>query len=883
MSSQSKIKGSISGGDVGKLVSAIKDGLHSEWAEYKKSKKVPSKSVCVYAIGGVSDTAVAALASVSAGVGEWEACLVTTVDPTVDKNRGVLASEVMVGAEGQVTLYPPRKQPNSEGGDSSPGSVVSSASKLPGQPASLPGSRKRPLSPKATLMVTLEQSANYMLDHIKRLCESAYSTNNFRAIILCLASAVLVRSRLNAYKDILSQPVSKNLTTTLARCGEVVEFLLQSALSYTSDLLHSALLHDAQSHDWTSKKPYGEGCQSSLTLQMWAFYMQGVRNDLWKHTSPRISESILASILTDTLSLLVTRYLQIDPSEARLPQYRADIIAILTVVASLLPSLMPSPVLFFSVRLHESVALPLHRRADLLLKLAAIKSAPIELLAKVFSKGFQQTPENVEDPSTETEEECPIRIKSTPAWLTFLNPILFPAGKSSLRYLSDPVAVYLSLLTAASRPQPQFPLIVRGLLMRGSLGTKTLLGGLQDVPGQVSAGNPCGGPLCQPHLCAPPLIPHTVYAAICQVLVQCVDNVSALSSIITPGIKQTAVWDSLDRTQVWNLQRPAWHHALVQLVSPSVAGVVAEVLSSVPPQPPARPAHPSQLSVRLEHHLAAWTLQLLAGAGTEAAQDVPIPVLKAAVAINALLPPTIKPTGGHVITQLVVSALYAAVNSRSTLDQLGGTPVTDGQWDMMIAVGERLCSLHDGSYDTPLRQMTHSLLAQLEGCDDSGEEEDCLDDYTDEEVVECVCNSLANAVLSTVQGQHALVVVWEFLRRNMEWVQEALSVPSILPLTSDHPQARLSFTPTPPTHNPLHYYNRIVYTLLDQESLMNFPADWESVLLGDLGLPGSTVADLVSRRPEFCTNPAPTLTRPQAVAMRKLKRLLETEAEEAEE
>lgn len=67
----------------------------------------------------------------------------------------------------------------------------------------------------------------------------------------------------------------RNLTAVLGRCGEVIEFLLQSALSYTSDLLHSALLHDAQSHDWKCKKPYGEGCQSSLTLQMWAFYMQG--------------------------------------------------------------------------------------------------------------------------------------------------------------------------------------------------------------------------------------------------------------------------------------------------------------------------------------------------------------------------------------------------------------------------------------------------------------------------------------------------------------------------------------------------------------------------------------------------------------------------------
>lgn len=46
--------------------------------------------------------------------------------------------------------------------------------------------------------------------------------------------------------------------------------------------------------------------------------MAGVRNDLWRYTSPRISESILASIFTDTLSLLVTRYAQVS---VNVPQY----------------------------------------------------------------------------------------------------------------------------------------------------------------------------------------------------------------------------------------------------------------------------------------------------------------------------------------------------------------------------------------------------------------------------------------------------------------------------------------------------------------------------------------------------------------------------------
>ena len=33
-----------------------------------------------------------------------------------------------------------------------------------------------------------------------------------------------------------------------------------------------------------------------------------------------------------------------------------------------------------------------------------------------------------------------------------------------------------------------------------------------------------------------------------------------------------------------------------------------------------------------------------------------------------------------------------------------------------------------------------------------------MDEYSDEDVIDCICTSLANTVLSTVQGQHALVV-----------------------------------------------------------------------------------------------------------------------------
>lgn len=193
-----------------KLVSAVKDGLHSEWAEFKKSKKVKALSVCPYAVGGQRDTPIAALESISLGVREWEECLKATVDPTVDRERGVLPSEVMVGAEGQISLYPVRRHLS----DETSGTSTSMASTTP-KPAPkstggmIIGGKMKNLPPKASLMAAIEQSANYMLDHVKRMSENAYIAGNNQVLLMCLASAALVRSRLNTYKEILKQPTSK--------------------------------------------------------------------------------------------------------------------------------------------------------------------------------------------------------------------------------------------------------------------------------------------------------------------------------------------------------------------------------------------------------------------------------------------------------------------------------------------------------------------------------------------------------------------------------------------------------------------------------------------------------------------------------------------------
>ncbi|KAG0718957.1 hypothetical protein GWK47_051486 [Chionoecetes opilio] len=67
----------------------------------------------------------------------------------------------------------------------------------------------------------------------------------------------------------------------------------------------------------------------------------GLRNDLWRYTPRPISESILASIFTDTLSLMVTRYMSLGKMmTARGPRNGAVWWPSLVGVASFLP---PSP------------------------------------------------------------------------------------------------------------------------------------------------------------------------------------------------------------------------------------------------------------------------------------------------------------------------------------------------------------------------------------------------------------------------------------------------------------------------------------------------------------------------------------------------------------
>lgn len=73
------------------------------------------------------------------------------------------------------------------------------------------GKRKKalPKTPEEQFFVLVEQVANYMLDHMKKVCQPAVPLGNMNAQYLVLGSLAVIKSRLCYYRDLLRLPSSK--------------------------------------------------------------------------------------------------------------------------------------------------------------------------------------------------------------------------------------------------------------------------------------------------------------------------------------------------------------------------------------------------------------------------------------------------------------------------------------------------------------------------------------------------------------------------------------------------------------------------------------------------------------------------------------------------
>lgn len=195
--------------DVSKFVSSCKDFLHAEWTIYKKQGYIKPCPVCIYSIGSEDTIPVACVESVGNGFIEIEKVLREHFYLAVEMNSPIVSEDVMVWADGQITLFPPRKTKPVE--EPVPSTANEPKNLLPPGPPGPPGGRKPrpPQTPRAAFMSGVEQIANYMIDHLKRASESCLLAGNIKQLYYVLSSATLIKCRIMTYKSVMRTPMSK--------------------------------------------------------------------------------------------------------------------------------------------------------------------------------------------------------------------------------------------------------------------------------------------------------------------------------------------------------------------------------------------------------------------------------------------------------------------------------------------------------------------------------------------------------------------------------------------------------------------------------------------------------------------------------------------------
>ncbi|XP_045082705.1 uncharacterized protein KIAA0825 homolog [Coregonus clupeaformis] len=129
----------------------------------------------------------------------------------------------------------------------------------------------------------------------------------------------------------------------IQRYQDVTEGLREQLTSYCVQVCTSTLLQDAESHHWADPKPFYEGDRCSFSVQMWHYFLTGLRTDLWLAVPGSVGRDVLAQVTSESLQVLVQRYSRARPSYKRHLQIRCDITAVLLCVEQLMWSVCERP------------------------------------------------------------------------------------------------------------------------------------------------------------------------------------------------------------------------------------------------------------------------------------------------------------------------------------------------------------------------------------------------------------------------------------------------------------------------------------------------------------------------------------------------------------
>ncbi|XP_076585875.1 uncharacterized protein KIAA0825 homolog isoform X1 [Chaetodon auriga] len=391
------------------------------------------------------------------------------------------------------------------------------------------------LEVRSSFVETCGRAAFAMLGRLQERALDVPSSAPMKNLPALLSTCIYVHQRLEHYharlKDSNTAAAKVPLTLLpIQKYQEIVEALRDQLTSYCIQVCFTCILQDAESHHWADPKPFYEGERCSFSVQMWFYFLCGLRSDLWAILPADLAKEVLGQVLSETLQLLVQRYAEARPSYKRHLQVRCDITAVLLYVEQLMWSVCDSPEALVHASPYSAIAIiagrsdwsyQIHSLCEQLLTVLVIVTAPLSLLYRIFTT----------DPAKESAPHQP----DSPVvhWLNAINPDLFTEQAMRDGLVGQAAsACQLRLLTSDPGCNPR--LLLRMLLYRDCHLPRMLLenshfcmeGCLEMSTESSKAGDDFIVALFN--------------------LFSCLNNVpKALTEVLQPYLERAQIWDHL--------------------------------------------------------------------------------------------------------------------------------------------------------------------------------------------------------------------------------------------------------------------------------------------------------------------------------------------------
>ncbi|XP_041373481.1 uncharacterized protein KIAA0825-like [Gigantopelta aegis] len=728
--------------------------------------------------------------------------------------------------------------------------------------------------------------------HFTKLSKDIPSLAPVSCLYVFLSSVVYIRNHLVHYEKLLFQEEGGKRPFAILhkQSVELIDAFTKQIVELHKQLVSTSVLHDAEGNNWADPKDFYEDERCSFTIQMWNYHLRSLQFDLWSVCPPRLAQSIFSSVLHDSLLVITQRYVRVKPSYRRVKQFRYDLTTVLLSTEEFLFDACDSISKLLDPGHSDLPHYSIHNLCSTLFSCLAVVSSPIDVLCRVFKRGYGRRRESDDHFSLHLETSY---HGSNTQWLCWIRPALFQLTQKHYEDMQTTVALYLQIRLLFRQPETDWGKLMQALIMKEYTLPILLLTRSMDVIHQMNdisnqseavihkssrSGSQSGAVVKK---VVPPVDKHRRETAVevCSVLVrilkQCRQFPDALAKTLMPVIR-TEELDLLDLKSgaAPDVQPPLWIELIFKILEPSIQSILEPVLEYLIGLPTAT-AELDPLITKI-HELPCGCPP-----GLKQIVNLRKPVALKVVITTALQMVITQFSNAVLCLSTPVCVLFSMLQDRCTEESV--TTAHDSVGLQLLAwllklklqdltyiqkmvrlelhadVQQQLSLLADCVYhvvvhgkgrgvSTPrlagkfvkmhkewlterVDTITTHLARYLPNTDVL---EGATSSFSDKVFI-----ALASSVMDTESGYQDLLTVYRLVFNNWKWLEEQLDISPALSHGSQPKRSQFSLDISQreePDFNPVTEFNKIGDNFLDQNFIMSFPFNWSQILQSDLGL-----------------------------------------------